>query len=176
MFLLVIAVQPGIANYESAKLYAVHYDGSDDENTCFYINENVYVSSKSQIWPEGKVTYFITQQGGDWKQLIDCYISEFTQNCAIGNGQNPDYFTREEVLAEDTIKTDNLGYIDSQSTGWQIPDPSQHYRLIAFNESLWTGSKVGSNDSFGCYQEIPEFPFILLPAGIILGFFFWKRK
>ncbi len=160
--------------YPNAKLFAAHSGGSTED--CFSNGEEVYVNG--HFWPYGKVNYFITDSGGDWKDLIECYRGD-TLSCNKLPSGGVNVLHSGTVVADIPVLNKPGKYnVSTTFTGWNIPDSSKHYRLLAWNDTYWDpqNGDAGSNDSFGCYQKIPEFPFMLIPAGIILGFFFWKKK
>ncbi|MBO8182969.1 MAG: hypothetical protein H0Z28_09290 [Archaeoglobus sp.] len=175
----IMLIQTGVAQqpqYPSAKLFASHADGSRED--CYSSGEKVYVNG--HFWPCGEVKYIITDSEGDWRDLIECYEGNQTAcNELPSGGVN----ALHNGIVDADVPVTNQGHLGTCNvsnvyTGWNIPDPNKHYRLLAWNETHWNPQNrdAGSNDSFGCTQEIPEFPLILLPAGILLGFFYWKRK
>jgi hypothetical protein len=165
ILVLLLAVMVQISAANGSKLYAA--DSNGDHDDYFRIGEYVYVLGKGWT-PNSNVGYFIispdlvekdVNKGVD--NLIECYLN---LTCR----------PKLHVLADGVVTADEGGDVSLTNTSWQLPpNPEQEYRLLAWNLN---DPSERSNDSFYPAPSIPEFPVILIPAGMVIGFLLWKRR
>jgi|GEM_PF-5254713 len=170
VMLLLIMMTP-MANASGSKLFAAHSNGEHDD--CFTTGEYVHVVGKG--WSSNaNIDYFIISPELVDKANVGNLGTDYLVGCYLDQTCKP-YLN---VLVEGQVQADGDGDVGLTNTSWRFPFyAEEEYRLLAFKTGNQQDQQERSNDSFGtCQQEIPEFPLILLPAGIILGFFFWKRK